>query len=79
MSSKSDENGAARIAACRAMHELVTLSVDVPAEVVAGIEGISRLKTTNAVVRPWCQGIARTSSAKKCGLDAGNPRSCPTG
>lgn len=35
---------AERIAAYRARHELVTLSVDVPAEIVAGIEEYMRFK-----------------------------------
>lgn len=45
------ENDAARVAAYRARHELVTLSVDVPAEIVAGIEEYMRFKNiTKAAV-----------------------------
>jgi hypothetical protein len=42
---------AERVAAYRARHELVTLSVDVPAEIVAGIEEYMRFKNlTKAAV-----------------------------
>lgn len=45
------ENDAARVAAHRARHQLVTLSVDVPAEIVAGIEEYMRFKNlTKAAV-----------------------------
>jgi hypothetical protein len=42
---------AERVAAYRARHELVTLSVDVPAEIVAGIEEYMKFKNlTKAAV-----------------------------
>jgi hypothetical protein len=44
-------NDAERVAAYRARHQLVTLSVDVPAEIVAGIEEYMRFKNlTKAAV-----------------------------
>jgi hypothetical protein len=44
---------AERVAAYRARHELVTLSVDVPAEIVAGIEEYMKFKnlTKAAVIK----------------------------
>lgn len=52
MSAKQYPNDAARVAAYRARHELVTLSVDVPRDVIDGINEYMRFKnlTKSAVI-----------------------------
>jgi metal-responsive CopG/Arc/MetJ family transcriptional regulator len=44
MSAKKYPNAAARVAAFRARHALVTLSVDIPKDLVDGLEAYMRFK-----------------------------------